>query len=80
MVLNHGKIELPMVNMYELLKAQFEKETKLILVLCLSSGNDGVPCGVEYHSLVRAGFAECRSRSLFAIKAKAHRQSRRANV
>ena len=56
MVLNHGKIELPMVNMYELLKAQFEKENKkLILVLCLSSGNDGVPCGVEYHSLVRAG-------------------------
>ena len=30
-----------------------------------------MPCGVEYHSLVRAGFAECRSRSLFAIKAKA---------
>ena len=28
MVLNHGKIELPMVNMYELLKAQFEKENK----------------------------------------------------
>lgn len=26
MVLNHGKIELPMVNMYELLKAQSEKE------------------------------------------------------
>ena len=26
LVLNHGKIELPMVNMYELLKAQSEKE------------------------------------------------------
>nr|DAM74419.1 MAG TPA: hypothetical protein [Caudoviricetes sp.]DAQ14710.1 MAG TPA: hypothetical protein [Caudoviricetes sp.] len=29
-----------------------------------------MPCGVEYHSLVRAGFAVCRSRSLFVIKAK----------